>query len=221
MSPSISDGLIADHLAAARGVAALSDAVAPVSDRRDAFGRPARRDHCLGAAIRLLRARGRLRLRHPLRGFASAADRGAGAGLHDLSRDVLQVARRRIAHRLHGRSRTDRRRRAVAKNVCSTTALRGSSRRRSPTSSGPAAMPRICFGSAAHYKESRDCLVAAFVAISATSWSTATSGGLHVLWHLPPGIPDAVTVEAIALRARIGVYSLSSAAGVHVRGRRR
>ena len=42
------------------------------------------------------------------------------------------------------------------------------------------------------------------------------SGGLHVLWHLPPGIPDAVTVEALALRARIGVYSLSSAR-VHFR----
>ena len=41
-------------------------------------------------------------------------------------------------------------------------------------------------------------------------------GGLHVLWHLPPGVPDAVTVEALALRARVGVYSLSSAR-VHFR----
>ena len=36
-------------------------------------------------------------------------------------------------------------------------------------------------------------------------------GGLHVLWHLPPGIPDAVTVETLALRARVGVYSFGSA----------
>src|SRR5205807_4148898 len=39
-------------------------------------------------------------------------------------------------------------------------------------------------------------------------------GGLHVIWHLPPGIPDAVTVEATAQRARVGVYSFASA-GVH------
>ena len=32
-----------------------------------------------------------------------------------------------------------------------------------------------------------------------------------MLWHLPPGIPDAVTVEALAQRARVGVYSLASA----------
>ena len=32
-----------------------------------------------------------------------------------------------------------------------------------------------------------------------------------MLWHLPPGIPDAVTVETLALRARVGVYSFASA----------
>ena len=37
-----------------------------------------------------------------------------------------------------------------------------------------------------------------------------------MLWQLPPGVPDAVTVEALALRARVGVYSLASAR-VHFR----
>ena len=48
-------------------------------------------------------------------------------------------------------------------------------------------------------------------AISAMSCSMARWAGLHVLWHLPPGMPDALTVEALAQRAGVGVYSLSSA----------
>jgi GntR family transcriptional regulator/MocR family aminotransferase len=70
-----------------------------------------------------------------------------------------------------------------------------------------------------HYKDNRDCLVAALrrnfgddVVVD------GDTGGLHVLWHLPPGIPDAVTVEALAQRARVGVYSLASA---HVHFQRR
>jgi GntR family transcriptional regulator / MocR family aminotransferase len=67
-----------------------------------------------------------------------------------------------------------------------------------------------------HYKDNRDCLVAALRRNFGDVLIDGDSGGLHVLWHLPPGIPDAVTVEALALRARIGVYSLSSAR-VHFR----
>lgn len=62
-----------------------------------------------------------------------------------------------------------------------------------------------------HYKDNRDCLITALRRNFGDVRIDGDSGGLHVLWHLPPGIPDAVTVEAIALRARIGVYSLSSA----------
>src|SRR6266852_3466799 len=62
-----------------------------------------------------------------------------------------------------------------------------------------------------HYKENRDCLVAALRRNFGEVVVDGDSGGLHVLWHLPPGIPDAVTVETLALRARVGVYSLSSA----------
>lgn len=62
----------------------------------------------------------------------------------------------------------------------------------------------------AHYKDNRDCLVAALRRNFGDVVVEGDSGGLHILWHLPPGIPDAVTVEALAQRARIGVYSFSS-----------
>ena len=63
----------------------------------------------------------------------------------------------------------------------------------------------------AHYRDNRDALVAALRCNFGDVVVDGLSGGLHVLWHLPPGIPDAVTVEALAQRARVGVYSLSSA----------
>jgi GntR family transcriptional regulator/MocR family aminotransferase len=62
-----------------------------------------------------------------------------------------------------------------------------------------------------HYKDNRDCLVAALRRSFGEVVVDGLAGGLHVLWHLPPGIPDAVTVEALARDARVGVYSLSSA----------
>jgi GntR family transcriptional regulator / MocR family aminotransferase len=61
-----------------------------------------------------------------------------------------------------------------------------------------------------HYKENRDCLVGALRRNFGDVVVDGDMGGLHVLWHLPPGIPDAVTVEALAHRARVGVYSFSS-----------
>ncbi len=69
-----------------------------------------------------------------------------------------------------------------------------------------------------HYKENRDCLVAALRRNFGDVVIDGYSGGLHILWHLPAGIPDAVTVETLAHRARVGVYSLASAR-VHFRKR--
>jgi GntR family transcriptional regulator / MocR family aminotransferase len=62
-----------------------------------------------------------------------------------------------------------------------------------------------------HYKESRDCLMATLRGHFGDVWLDGDKGGLHLLWHLPPGVPDAVTVEALAQRARLGVYSFASA----------
>jgi GntR family transcriptional regulator/MocR family aminotransferase len=69
-----------------------------------------------------------------------------------------------------------------------------------------------------HYKENRDCMVAALQRNFGDVVIDGYSGGLHILWHLPAGIPDAVTVETLAHRARVGVYSLASAR-VHFRKR--
>ncbi len=66
-----------------------------------------------------------------------------------------------------------------------------------------------------HYKENRDHLVEALRRNFGDVLVEGGLGGLHVLWHLPPGIPDAATVEATAQRARVGVYPLASAR-VHV-----
>lgn len=64
----------------------------------------------------------------------------------------------------------------------------------------------------AHYRENRDCLL---VSLHRHFGEVAISGdaaGLHVFWELPPGVPDAATLEGLARRARVGIYSLRSAA---------
>ena len=62
----------------------------------------------------------------------------------------------------------------------------------------------------AHYKESRDSLLAALRRNFGDVSITGEAGGLHLVWYLPPGVPNAVTVEGLARRARIGVYSFAS-----------
>ena len=63
----------------------------------------------------------------------------------------------------------------------------------------------------AHYKENRDCLLAALRRNFGEIGISGEVGGLHLLWRLPPGVSDAASVEALARRRRIGVYSLASA----------
>lgn len=63
----------------------------------------------------------------------------------------------------------------------------------------------------AHYKDNRDSLIEALRRGFGDVRIDGDAGGLHVVWHLPPGTPDARTIEALARRARIGVTSLSSA----------
>lgn len=62
-----------------------------------------------------------------------------------------------------------------------------------------------------HYRENRDALVAALHRNFGDVVVDGDTGGLHVVWQLPPGVPDAATVEAIARRARVGVCSFASA----------
>ena len=62
----------------------------------------------------------------------------------------------------------------------------------------------------ARYKESRDYLLAALRRNFGEVSVTGEAAGLHLVWYLPPGVPDAAVVENLARRARIGVYSLTS-----------
>ena len=62
----------------------------------------------------------------------------------------------------------------------------------------------------AHYRENRDCLLGALRRNFGEVSVSGEGGGLHLLWHLPAGIPDAEVVEGLARRARIGVYGLQS-----------
>jgi GntR family transcriptional regulator / MocR family aminotransferase len=64
--------------------------------------------------------------------------------------------------------------------------------------------------SRARYKESRDYLLAALRRNFGDVSVTGESGGLHLVWYLPPGVPNAVIVEGVARRARIGIYSFAS-----------
>jgi GntR family transcriptional regulator / MocR family aminotransferase len=62
----------------------------------------------------------------------------------------------------------------------------------------------------AEYRERRDQLIEALRRNFGDVEISGEASGLHVFWQLPPGVPDAVTVEALGRRARVGVYSLDS-----------
>jgi GntR family transcriptional regulator/MocR family aminotransferase len=69
-----------------------------------------------------------------------------------------------------------------------------------------------------HYKESRDALLAALRRNFGSVDVTGEAAGLHVLWRLPAGVPDAPKLEALARQQRVGVYSLASAGACELRG---
>jgi GntR family transcriptional regulator/MocR family aminotransferase len=62
----------------------------------------------------------------------------------------------------------------------------------------------------ARYRESRDALLASLRRHFGEVDVGGTAGGLHVFWRLPPGVPNAMILEGLARRARVGVYSLPS-----------
>jgi GntR family transcriptional regulator/MocR family aminotransferase len=63
----------------------------------------------------------------------------------------------------------------------------------------------------AHYRESRDALLDSLKRHFGDAAFSGEAAGLHLLWHLPPGVPDAALVEATARRRRIGVFGFESA----------
>jgi len=67
------------------------------------------------------------------------------------------------------------------------------------------------------YRDRRDHLLDALRRDFGDLEISGETSGLHVFWQLPPGVPDAATVEALGRRARVGVCSFGSA-GVHHSG---
>ncbi len=65
------------------------------------------------------------------------------------------------------------------------------------------------------YRERRDHLLDALRRNFGEPDVSGEDGGLHVFWQLPPGVPDAATVEALGRRVRVGVYSLDSGSVHH------
>ena len=63
----------------------------------------------------------------------------------------------------------------------------------------------------AAYRGSRDALLTALSRHFGDAEIGGSSGGLHLLWRLPPGVPHVQTLEALARRARVGVYGFASA----------
>jgi GntR family transcriptional regulator/MocR family aminotransferase len=67
------------------------------------------------------------------------------------------------------------------------------------------------------YRERRDALLAAVRRHFGDTDLGGTSAGLHAFWVLPPGTPDAATVEEIGRKARVGVCSLASGGAYEAR----
>jgi GntR family transcriptional regulator / MocR family aminotransferase len=61
------------------------------------------------------------------------------------------------------------------------------------------------------YRARRDCLLNALHQHFGDVNVSGHQGGMHVMWHLPPSLPDAAVVEATALNHGVGAYSLRSA----------
>jgi GntR family transcriptional regulator / MocR family aminotransferase len=61
------------------------------------------------------------------------------------------------------------------------------------------------------YKESRDALLAALKRHFGNVDVSGEAAGLHVLWRLPAGVPEASRLEALARQQHVGIYAFGSA----------
>jgi len=65
------------------------------------------------------------------------------------------------------------------------------------------------------YRESRDATIAALHRHFGEANVSGEGAGMHLLWYLPQGVPDADILEVLGRRVRVGVYALGSA-GAHL-----
>ena len=59
-------------------------------------------------------------------------------------------------------------------------------------------------------RQRRDALLQALRGNYGGADISGEASGLHLFWQLPPGVPDASAVEALARRSRVGVYALET-----------
>ncbi|HTT13664.1 MAG TPA: PLP-dependent aminotransferase family protein [Burkholderiaceae bacterium] len=71
------------------------------------------------------------------------------------------------------------------------------------------------------YVAARDALLESLHAAFGEIDISGAEGGMHVMWRLPPPLPDARAMQAIALSCDVGLYPLAAAAGHEFEGRRR
>tara|TARA_B100000959_G_C14936615_1_gene605992 strand:- start:86 stop:1579 length:1494 start_codon:yes stop_codon:yes gene_type:complete len=65
-----------------------------------------------------------------------------------------------------------------------------------------------------NYRKRRDCLINALRHHFGDVQLTGIEGGMHIIWHLPDGFPDAKRVQQIAEETGVGVYALEAGAAV-------
>lgn len=71
------------------------------------------------------------------------------------------------------------------------------------------------------YIAARDALLESLAARFGAGEVSGIEGGMHVMWQLPPHLPDARAMQAIAVSRGVGLYPLAAAAGHEFQGRRR
>ena len=72
----------------------------------------------------------------------------------------------------------------------------------------------------AQYRENRDVLIAALRRNFGEVNVSGEDGGLHLLWRLPPGVPDADVVRALEALWRVPIDSLPFRANIYIDGAR-
>ncbi len=123
-----------------------------------------------------------------------AGDRRAGPRLHHLCRNLLAHARGRTAARLYGRARA-----ACRRDVAAAKGLlnQRQSLARSGRTGGDDARQLLCGSSVARRapttRKAATILLAALRRNFGDVSVSGEAGGLHVVWYLPPGVPNAAS----------------------------
>jgi len=69
----------------------------------------------------------------------------------------------------------------------------------------------------AQYRDSRDSLIESLRRHFGEVEVSGETAGLHLLWRLPAGVPDADILDRLAQRARVGIYTLAAGGAYELR----